>query len=290
MVRNLHFERYNGIIFFTYYYHFEAGIAFERGHHILCSPLSPKYQRELLGKLKKHNKIIQMEFFDLCNDTEVAIADKDISMSALRSHVSRFLSVNLSASQGSALSDELKDVTDFHDFFRILITRKYINILRYEMLESIVETFHLDLKDKLEKYKGTYKNYMKSRVCETIFFKKEIFQPPIDMSDNEYEGSLACEETLILVTHDIWSPESYLGDVDDIILKISEILRIPFHTLKLQKIESNCLTIYLSIPSCLKENITTLNLEKISRLICSGIVKEQCGELVNDLEDMCKCK
>ena len=255
-----------------------------------CSKASTKYQNHILQVLTTHDDIIAREFFELSSDTQDALVEEHgISVAKLRSHVVRFFLV-LTHSKKSTLHNELKSADEIYDIFIILEKKQYMTFLIPDILESIIDRFCKELNSNLERFTKTFNKYIKRRVCDSTLFYREKFLPPdcLDASI-EKDGVSTNGEVLILITHDILDAEhNTFEDVIRLLRKVSRILDIPYPYLSLHKIEPNCLTLYHYIPSCFKETVIRLQHDQVARLLCNGLVKEQCGDTTIDLEEKCE--
>ena len=255
-----------------------------------CSKASTKYQMHILHVLTTHDEIIAREFFELSSDTQDALVEKHgISVAKLRSHVVRFF-LALTHSEKFTLDNELESADDIYSIFIILETKQYMTFLKSDILESIIHRFCKELKSKLESFNMTFNQYIKRRVCDSTLFCRETFVPPECLYASSEEDRVPTNgEVLILITHGILDAEhNTIEDVIRLIKKVSRILDIPYMCLNLHKIEPNCLTLYHYIPSCFKETVIHLQHDQVARLLCNGLVKEQCGDTTIHLEEKCE--
>ena len=229
---------------------------------------------------------IERQFFTLSNTTEKALVRKGVSVSEIVSHVTR--SCEVPSSKKPVVLQNLDQAPDIPRIFAILVVNKYMTCIKYGILKSLIGTFcKEELSDGLKRFEEIFKKYIKRKIRESPLILNQRVLPPQDVLGEENDNSLS-EETLMLFTHDIWDPSNTVEDLLHLQEKVCNIYGIPYMLIKIRGIIPNCLILCLTIPSCWKEAVKQLRHEQVTRLIYFGFIKEQCGDTIHDLEDMCK--
>ena len=182
----------------------------------------------------------------------------------------------------------LEQAPNVHRIFAILVANRYMTCIKYDILKCLIDDFcEEELSGELKRFEETFKKYIKRRIDESLLICNQRLDPAEEELDEESDNSLS-EEKLLLFTHDIWNPSNTLEDLLLLENKVCDIYGIPNTLVKIRGIIHNCLVLCLLIPSCLKETVTHLRHKQITRLIYFGFTKEQCGDTIHRLEDMCK--
>ena len=185
--------------------------------------------------------------------------------------------------QKSALN-ELSKVDSVDHLFKILVEKKIISFLLYNILEHIISKFCTNnavVIKELKQYKDHFTTYIKRRVCDNYLFQRG----EIKMFDEK--ESRTSTPHLVVVTDHTWGSNKEFDKTLELRAHLVKIFGIEEFYLDLKSIRLNCLRLYYTVPSFLNELVFPLTPEQEEKLREYGIAEIMFGDYHYVLK---KCK
>ena len=137
------------------------------------------------------------------------------------------------------IDDQLDTAHSVSRIFIILKRNGLISFINYKVMVPIINNLckNKQLTQELQMYEADFREYVKTRVCETSVYKEGKFQPG-EMS------SPADGADLLIITDHTWSAERSLQELLNLRDIVAEIFKIKDFALSLHKVESKCLQLH----------------------------------------------
>ena len=180
--------------------------------------------------------------------------------------------------------NELIEANSVGRVFNILLKKKLISFLLYNILEHIINTFctnNAEVIKELKEYKDHFNTYVKRRVCENYLFQRE----EIKMFDEK--ESRTSTPHLVVITDHTWGSNEEFDKTLELRAHLVKIFGIKEFYLDLESIRFNCLRLHYTVPSFLNELVFPLTTEQEEKLREYGIAEIMFGDYHYVLK---KCK
>ena len=180
--------------------------------------------------------------------------------------------------------NELGKAESASHVFKILVEKKLISFLLYNILEHIINTFctsNAELMKELKTYKEHFTSYVKRRVCENYLFQRG----EIKMFDGK--EPLTSTPHLVVITDHTWGSNEEFDKTLELRTHLVNIFGIKEFYLDLKSIRLNCLRLYYAVPCFLDEVVFPLTPEQEEKLRDYGIAEIMFGDYHYVLK---KCK
>ena len=159
--------------------------------------------------------------------------------------------------------NELSVAESVSHLFKILVQKKLISFLLYNILEHIINTFctnNAEVIKELKEYKDHFNTYVKRRVCENYLFQRG----EIKMFDEK--ESRTSTPHLVVITDHTWGSNEEFDKTLELRAHLVKIFGIKEFYLDLKSIRLNCLRLYYTVPSFLNELVFPLTPEQEEEL------------------------
>ena len=250
----------------------------------VVSNLSEVDRRELNCKLNADSKLLYRQFSSLLGETQSELTKNNCTCEKLLTSIIYALGCIKDVLKDPLL-DELKSAKTVDGLFIVLLEKKLVSFLHYELIEIII-TFcckkSIELNEELKEYKKSFEDYIKRRVCETSLYCDGQFE--------QFTGSSNSEEkfNLLIITDKTWNQFTEYVDIIEFQTIIAEAFRCKKIFLTLQSIEPQCLKLcYALIPS-LVDHIFPLTLEEWNKLRSHGVAQIHCRDYHYMVDRKCK--
>ena len=248
----------------------------------VVSNLSEVDRRELNCKLNEDSKLLYSQFSILLRETQSELTKNNCTCEKLLTSIILALGKD---ELKDPLLNELKSAKTVDGLFVVLLEKKLVSFLHYELIDIII-TFCCKKSNKfnkkLKQYNKRFEDYIKRRVCETSLYRDGQFE--------QFTGSSNSEEkvNLLIITDEKWDKFTEYVDITEFQTIIAKVFRCKKIFLTLQSIEPQCLKLcYALIPS-LVDHIFPLTLEEWNKLRSHGVAQIHCRDYHYMVDRKCK--